>query len=121
LGKGEKEMAKLSLGEEIEQELSQYASALLAYKSWGTIAVEKAHMLKVESAKNIAILTQKRIDGCELTDEEIMTSDEILINDPEWNRLIELEQHEEGYTPSYFYGRKMLLQAQLDKIKKEIE
>ncbi len=42
--------------EKIDSELSQYSSTLLALKSWGTIAVEKSHDLKVQTVTNILAL-----------------------------------------------------------------
>ncbi len=49
---------KEELREKIEQELSQYSSALLAYKSWGMDALERVHALKIESADTIFALIQ---------------------------------------------------------------
>lgn len=42
------------LRETIDAELSQYGSSLLAWKSWGSVAVDKAHDLKVEAVDKLA-------------------------------------------------------------------
>lgn len=56
-----------------------------------------------------------------LTEEEIKDINRQILEDPEWNRLIQIEHIEnddDGYTPSYFYARRKLLQAQLDALPK---
>jgi len=53
-----------------------------------------------------------------LTDEEMIAIDQALIDDPEWNRLIDNEAscHDEGgYKPSFFYAHRKYLDAQLAK------
>ena len=46
-------MTEQELRARIEEELSQYGSILLAWKSWGTVAVERVHDSKIEALDRI--------------------------------------------------------------------
>jgi hypothetical protein len=116
-------MAELSLTEEIELELSQYASSLLAWKSWGTVAPEKIHDLKIESRNNIISSVLKRIEKAKLTDEEINDIAEITAEI--WRSGKENSQvfdYSECLIRERWVARLVSkFNAQLDKIKKELE
>ena len=52
-------MGMKELENQIEQELSQYGGALLAWKSWGMEAPERVHSLKEETAVRILALIEE--------------------------------------------------------------
>jgi len=83
------DMGKEEIAEMIENELANYSSAILAWKSWGTMATQRAHELKITSKNYILALFQaqkiKAMEEAKKENQKILTKAVNLIKS--WHNL----------------------------------